>query len=463
EDLLVARARFRRADRVDEQLRRPNAERPPQPCRQDDQLGVDLRLLEAERLDGELVELAVPALLRFLAPEHRAARPELLLLIVQQAVRQARADDAGRRLGPQRDAVAAAILERVHLLLDDVRELADRAAKELRALEHRDADSPVVIGLEQARGLRLETLPQRLVFGQHVVHAPNGAQRSTHRASILRERECENGQRAASASRRVRERLAVDPDRDAVGVAEPHRHVAVDRNTLLSARGYSPIKEPLAARGRDLRPRILLEAELDLERGARGFHGRGRRLAAVRRGIGRQRDIIGDRGDRFRRGLVIRGADDRLRARNGLKRHRGGLRQCVPGHVGGLRRYVPEGGRGAFGVGNPAALAETGRRLPHNALRKRVVVELPPDDRADGDDERGDREGQQRGQLLLVLDAAPPLELGLSIRDPLAQRIEQRQRIETEQLAVELQIAFDENGRADLVEAFVLERGEKPR
>src|SRR5690606_14123312 len=78
EDLLVARARFRRADRVDEQLRSPNAERPPQPCRQDDQLGVDLLLLEAERLDGELVELAVPALLRFLAPEHRAARPELL-------------------------------------------------------------------------------------------------------------------------------------------------------------------------------------------------------------------------------------------------------------------------------------------------------------------------------------------------------------------------------------------------
>src|SRR5690606_1594393 len=98
-----------------------------------------------------------------------------------------------------------------------------------------------------------------------------------------------------------------------------------------------------------------------------------------------------------------------------------------------------------------------------NALRKRVVVERPPDDRADGDDERGDHEGQQRGRLLLVLDGAPPLELGLSIRDPLAQRIEQRQRIETEQLAVELQIAFDENGRADLVEAFVLERGEKPR
>src|SRR5690606_41707450 len=61
--------------------------------------------------------------------------------IVQQAVAETRTDDARGRFRPQRDAVAAAILERVHLLLDDVGQLADRAAEELRALENRNADA----------------------------------------------------------------------------------------------------------------------------------------------------------------------------------------------------------------------------------------------------------------------------------------------------------------------------------
>src|SRR5690606_39937523 len=94
--------------------------------------------------------------------EHRAAAPELLLAVVQQAVRQARADDAGRCLRAQRQAVAAAGLERVHLLLDDVRRLADRAAKELRFLEDRDAEAVIVVGLEQLGRRRLEPLPQQL-------------------------------------------------------------------------------------------------------------------------------------------------------------------------------------------------------------------------------------------------------------------------------------------------------------
>src|SRR5690606_23541660 len=90
-------------------------------------------------------------------------------------------------------------------------------------------------------------------------------------------------------------------------------------------------------------------------------------------------------------------------------------------------------------------------------------VELPPDDRADGDDESGDDDGQQNGRLLLVLDRTPPYGLGLVPGDPLAQGVEQRPWIETEQLAVEFQIPFDEYRRADRVEALVLERGEKPR
>src|SRR5690606_828312 len=366
----------------------------------------------------------------------------------------------------QRDAVAAAILERVHLLLDDIRELADRAAKELGALEHRNTDSPVVVSLEQTRGLGLETLPQRLVLGQNVVHAPNGAQRSSHRASILRRRECENGQRAASASRRIRERLAVDLDRDAVGVAEPHRHVTVGRYTLFSARGNGPIKEPLAARGHDLRPRILVEAELDLER--RG-HVRlpcdRRSLAVVRCRLG-GRHLVGGLRDGFRRRVALRRAGDRRSRFLSLRRAGDGFRARDEPirRRGGGRRRVLEGGQRTFGAGSPAALAaELRGRIASDALRNRIGVELPPDDRADGDDESGDDDGQQNGRLLLVLDRTPPYGLGLVPGDPLAQGVEQRPWIETEQLAVEFQIPFDEYRRADRVEALVLERGEKPR
>ena len=87
-----------------------------QSARQHDQLRVDLGLGEAERLDAELMELAVTPLLRLLAPEHRAAAPELLLLVVQQSVAERGAHDAGGRLRAHRDALAV-IVERVHLFL----------------------------------------------------------------------------------------------------------------------------------------------------------------------------------------------------------------------------------------------------------------------------------------------------------------------------------------------------------
>ena len=67
------------ADRVD---REPDAlgetELTPQARQHDDLLGVDVRAGEAERLDVELMELPVAALLRALVAEHRAARPHAL-------------------------------------------------------------------------------------------------------------------------------------------------------------------------------------------------------------------------------------------------------------------------------------------------------------------------------------------------------------------------------------------------
>ncbi len=61
------------ADRVDlEPDAVGEAELAPQPREHHDLLGVDVGPGEAERLDVELVELAVAALLRALVAEHRA-------------------------------------------------------------------------------------------------------------------------------------------------------------------------------------------------------------------------------------------------------------------------------------------------------------------------------------------------------------------------------------------------------
>src|SRR3546814_20787463 len=51
------------------------------------------------------------------------------------------ARDAGVEFGPERDRIAAAILERVHLLRDDIGGLTERAREHGRRLEHRDFEA----------------------------------------------------------------------------------------------------------------------------------------------------------------------------------------------------------------------------------------------------------------------------------------------------------------------------------
>src|SRR5688572_26906261 len=101
EYLLVDLARLGRADRIELELRARDPELAPQPCRNRDELRVDLGLRETEGFDAHLMELPIAAFLRFLTPKHRAREPELLLLVVQQAVRQGGAHGAGGTFGPQ--------------------------------------------------------------------------------------------------------------------------------------------------------------------------------------------------------------------------------------------------------------------------------------------------------------------------------------------------------------------------
>ena len=151
-----------------------------------DLLGVDVRAGEAERLDVELMELAIAALLRTLVAEHRSRRPHAKRPLVCQVVLDRRADDARCRFGTQRQALAVQlVVERVHLVLDDVGVLADAAHEQWRRLDDRHAQVAVAIALEHVARRLLELMPRRRLVGEHVVHATHRLQCFSHCARPL--------------------------------------------------------------------------------------------------------------------------------------------------------------------------------------------------------------------------------------------------------------------------------------
>jgi len=96
-----------------------------------------LRLRHADQLDADLVKLAKAALLRSLIAEHRAAVEEFERHVLGEAVGDHRTNHAGSVLWPQRDFLAAAVGEGVHLLGNDVGVLADRSRENVGELENR--------------------------------------------------------------------------------------------------------------------------------------------------------------------------------------------------------------------------------------------------------------------------------------------------------------------------------------
>ena len=96
--------RSRRAERIQVQLDPLQAQRAQQARAEHDQLRVDVGTRKAERLRIELIELAEAPRLRPLVAEHRPGAPDALALVVQQAVADHRAHDAGGRFRAQRQA-----------------------------------------------------------------------------------------------------------------------------------------------------------------------------------------------------------------------------------------------------------------------------------------------------------------------------------------------------------------------
>ena len=127
------------------------------------------------------MELPITALLRPLVTEHRSRHPDALRALVGEVVLDRRAYDAGGGFGTKRKTLAVQlVLERVHLLFDDVGDFADRADEQRRRLDDRDAQVAITVLTEDVTDRVLEELPERRLVGKHVVHAADGLQGCRH-------------------------------------------------------------------------------------------------------------------------------------------------------------------------------------------------------------------------------------------------------------------------------------------
>ncbi len=174
----VDRAALLVAEAVEQQRVVRQPERAERVVGEDDQLGVQRRVLGADGLRADLRELAVPALLRPLVAVVVAGVPELhreVALLVQVRL-EGGAQHGGGALGAQRELVAAAGGEVVHLLGDDVGGLADAAGEELHVLEDRGLDVAVA-GPARGGGNRLADRQEgRRTGRQQVVGALGGGE-----------------------------------------------------------------------------------------------------------------------------------------------------------------------------------------------------------------------------------------------------------------------------------------------
>ena len=109
-----------------------------------DDLGVQRRIVDAERLDVDLLELAETSGLRLLVAKHRARVPDLQRqLTLPQPVFGHGPHDARGRLGAQRQRAVALVAEGVHLLRDDVGGLPHPALEKRGVLEDGGLDVAV--------------------------------------------------------------------------------------------------------------------------------------------------------------------------------------------------------------------------------------------------------------------------------------------------------------------------------
>src|SRR5258708_121093 len=199
----ICRARSRRSQRIDQELRAGQSETPQQARGQENDFGVDIRSFESECLRIDLMELAVASRLRPFAPEHRTHAPDAQAPLAQHSVRNDGADDAGGRLGAQRDVILALVDEAEHLLLDDIGKVADRALEQLRLLDHGNAEFFVTVTREDLSRDALQVLPGRYLRGQHIVYAAQGLDNLGQEPSPISPTDARRASRRRASPRRA--------------------------------------------------------------------------------------------------------------------------------------------------------------------------------------------------------------------------------------------------------------------
>ena len=140
-----------------------------------DHFGIDVRPGHAERLDVDLVKLAIPAALRALVAEHRPHRIDALRTVVKQIVLDTGSHDACGELGAHGQGFAVErIGKRIHFLFDDIGDFADASSKQPRVFEDRGTHVAVPVGAQPVAYQRFELLPPCALARQCIVHAADG-------------------------------------------------------------------------------------------------------------------------------------------------------------------------------------------------------------------------------------------------------------------------------------------------
>jgi len=190
----VLRAAVAIADRVEEDLDVGKAGVPEEPPPELEELGVDGRARVPDNLHVELPELAVPAGLWPVVPEHRPGHREAYRLRPRlHAVLDVGSRDPGRRLRPEGPALR--LLGPGHdpeeLLLDDVGYRADAPLEDRALLDQRRRDLAIAVAGGELGREALESGPGRPLVGQLVAgtsRGPKGRHPATSRLSRGRAR-----------------------------------------------------------------------------------------------------------------------------------------------------------------------------------------------------------------------------------------------------------------------------------
>ena len=140
-----------------------------------DDFRVDLRIRVADGLNPELMVLPQPTRLRpFIAKDRRDIEGAHRLREGVHPVLNIGAAHRRGPLRPQRQHVIPAVRERVHLLFDDVRPLADGTHKQRRLLKNRGVDPSKTETMRDVLRRRPHPVPIGLVVRQRIVRAANG-------------------------------------------------------------------------------------------------------------------------------------------------------------------------------------------------------------------------------------------------------------------------------------------------